>query len=117
MLVFYFASTSEFAKFVKLKTRNKIPLYGSWYNFLKFRLRNQCLSWLDTSKYWLALCPINTHLGYATEHEALTGPPTDGEGRQLQYFDRQQPAFREIFMDVRWLKTMEFYTKFRYVYY
>ena len=36
----------------------------SWYNFLKFRLRNQCLS---TSKYWLGLCPTSTHLSYATD--------------------------------------------------
>ena len=41
---------------------------------------------------------INEHewLTGACEHEALTGPPTDGDGRQLEYFSRQEPAFRTL---------------------
>ena len=62
---------------------------------------------------------INEHewLTGSCEHEALTGPPTDGDGRQLEYFSQNEPAFRalqKIVMDVRWLKSMTFYTKFRY---
>ena len=50
------------------------------------------------------------------EHDVLTGPPTDGDGRQLQYFRRYEPSFRalqKLVMDQKWLESMKYYTKFR----
>lgn len=50
------------------------------------------------------------------DHEELTGPPKDPDGIELQYFNRNEPAFRvlrKIVTDDRWLKSLKYYTKFR----
>jgi len=50
------------------------------------------------------------------EHDDLIGPPTDGDGRVLQYFRRNEPSFRvlqTLIMDPKWLETMKYYVKFR----
>ena len=50
------------------------------------------------------------------EHELLTGPPTDGNGVEITYFNQQESAFRmlqKIVTDKNWLKTLNAYTKFR----
>lgn len=55
----------------------------------------------------------------ACSHEPLTGPPTDPDGRQLEYFCQEEQAFRalqKLVFDQRWLKSLKYYTKFRYVY-
>ncbi|XP_065886789.1 uncharacterized protein [Dysidea avara] len=49
------------------------------------------------------------------EHDDLTGPPTDGDGRVLQYFRRNEPSFivlQKLIMDPKWLESMKYYTKF-----
>ena len=54
----------------------------------------------------------------ACEHGPLTDGPRDPDGRQLEYFSRYEPAFRalqKIVMDQQWLKSLKFYTRFRYV--
>ena len=32
----------------------------------------------------------------ACSHEPLTGPPTDPDGRQLEYFSQHEPAFKVL---------------------
>ena len=42
------------------------------------------------------------------DHEALTGPPLDSNGKELQYFVRNEPAFRalqKLVLDKNWLKS------------
>lgn len=54
----------------------------------------------------------------ACEHGPLTDGPRDPDGRQLKYFSRYEPAFhtlQKIVMDQQWLKSLKFYTRFRYV--
>ena len=53
----------------------------------------------------------------ACSHEPLTGPPTDPDGKELEYFSCQEPAFKalqKLVFDQSWLKSMKYYTKFRY---
>lgn len=50
------------------------------------------------------------------EHPPLTGPPTDGNGAEIGYFNQREPAFkllRKIVTDANWLKSLKAYTKFR----
>ena len=50
------------------------------------------------------------------EHDMLTEPPTDGDGNELQYFNRGEPALqalRKLVLDKNWLESMRYYTKFR----
>lgn len=50
------------------------------------------------------------------DHEQLVEPPSDGDGNMLEYFTKDEPAFRAVqnlIMDKNWLKSMKFYTKFR----
>ena len=50
------------------------------------------------------------HVTGSCEHEALTGPPTNGDGRQVDYFSQNEPAFRALqknVMDIRWLKSIQ----------
>ena len=50
------------------------------------------------------------------DHGPLVEPPRDGDGNILQYFAKDEPAFRavqKLIMDRNWLKSMEFYTNFR----
>ena len=45
------------------------------------------------------------------EHDELTGPPTDGDGRQIQYFHPCESSFRalqKLVMDKRWLESMKY---------
>ena len=58
------------------------------------------------------------------EHEWLDGaeplsePPTDMNGVVLEYFSRDKPAFRalqKLVMDRNWLKSLKYYTRFRYI--
>lgn len=52
------------------------------------------------------------------DHKQLTGPPTDGDGNELQYFARGEPALqalRKLVLDKKWLKSLSYYTKFRYM--
>ena len=56
---------------------------------------------------------INGHC----EHQPLVGPPTDGNGHEITYFVRTEPAFQaiqKIITDKAWLKSLKAYTKFRY---
>ena len=49
----------------------------------------------------------------ACSHEPLIGPATDPDGKELQYFSRQEPAFKalqKLAFDQSWLKSN---TKFR----
>ena len=51
------------------------------------------------------------------EHPPLTGPPTDSNGKEIIYFNMDEPAFkplRKIVMDKAWLKSLGAYVKFRY---
>ena len=51
------------------------------------------------------------------EHDHLTDGSVDPDGRPLEYFSRHEPAFcalQKITMDQHWLKSMKFYTRFRY---
>ena len=57
-------------------------------------------------------------LGGRCEHEPLTGPPTDKDGNEIAYFERNEQAvhaLRKLVMDKRWLESMKYYTKFRLV--
>ena len=50
------------------------------------------------------------------DHAAVIGPPRDGHGNVLQYFDKREPAFKalqKLALDRQWLKSLEYYTKFR----
>ena len=50
------------------------------------------------------------------EHDVLTEPPTDNDGRTLPYFNKREASFnalRSLATDRRWLKTLQYYTKFR----
>ena len=52
------------------------------------------------------------------EHDILTGPPTDADRNQLKYFSRSEKSFRvlqKLVMDEKWLQSMKYYTKFRFV--
>ena len=54
----------------------------------------------------------------ACEHEPLSEPPTDVNGVVLKYFSRDEPAFRalqKLIMDRNWLKSLKYYTRFRYI--
>jgi len=53
---------------------------------------------------------------YQFEHEPLTGPPTDSDGKVIQYFSRNEKAFsclQKLLTDKRWLPSLKYYTKFR----
>ena len=57
-------------------------------------------------------------LGGACEHEPLSEPPTDVNGVVLEYFSRDEPAFRalqKLVMDLNWLKSQKCYARFRYI--
>ena len=57
-------------------------------------------------------------MGGACEHEPLSEPPTDVNGVVLEYFSREEPAFRalqKLIMDQNWLKSLKYYTRFRYI--
>jgi len=46
----------------------------------------------------------------------LTEPPTDNDGRTLPYFNKREASFNalcSLVTDRRWLKTLQYYTKFR----
>ena len=50
------------------------------------------------------------------EHDALTNPSTDGDGKELEYFYKHEKPFkvlRKLIMDDKWLQSMKYYTKFR----
>lgn len=52
------------------------------------------------------------------DHEQLTGPPTYGDGNELQYFTRGEPALQalhKLVLDKKWLESLSYYTKFRYM--
>ena len=54
------------------------------------------------------------------DHEQLTGPPTDGSGKEIQYFTRNEKSFavlRKLITDKKWLKSLHYYTRFRCVLY
>ena len=42
------------------------------------------------------------------------GSATDGNGHEIVYFVRIEPAFRAIQKIVAWLKSLKAYTEFRY---
>ena len=51
-------------------------------------------------------------------HEPLTGPPTDPNSRQLEYFSQHEPAFKVLqkcVFDQTWLESFKYYKKFRYL--
>ena len=57
-------------------------------------------------------------LGGACEHEPLSERPTDVNGVVLEYFSREEPTFRalqKLVMDRNWLKSLKYYTRFRYI--
>ena len=50
------------------------------------------------------------------DHTAEIGPPRDGHGNVLQYFDKRESAFKalqKLALDRLWLRSLEYYTKFR----
>ena len=52
------------------------------------------------------------------EHDVLTSPPTDADGKVLEYFSKNEKPFRvlrKLIMDDKWLQSMKYYTKFRSV--
>ena len=54
----------------------------------------------------------------ACSHEPLTGPLTDPDGQQLEYFSQHEPAFKvlqTLVFDQTWLRSLKYYTKFRYL--
>jgi len=55
-------------------------------------------------------------LGGQCEHDPLTGPRTDKDGKEIPYFlhdEQAMHALRMLLMDRRWLESMTYYTKFR----
>ena len=52
------------------------------------------------------------------EHDLLTNPPTDADGKELEYYSKNEKSFkvlRKLIMDDKWLQSMKYYTKFRFV--
>ena len=52
------------------------------------------------------------------DHKPLTEPPTNPDGKELEYFSRYEPAFKalqKLVMDKQWLKSMKYYVRFRSV--
>lgn len=52
------------------------------------------------------------------EHDALTNPSTDTDGKEIDYFSKNEKPFRvlrKLIMDDKWLQSMKYYTKFRSV--
>ena len=50
------------------------------------------------------------------DHAAVIGPLRDGHDNVLQYSDKREAAFKvlqKIAIDCLWLKSLEYYTKFR----
>ena len=82
-------------------------------------IRNGFYCFVQQEK-WISLLHhvLNDHdwlLGRC-EHLPLTGPPTDGNGTEILYFNQQKLAFRilwKIITDKAWLKCLDAYTKFR----
>lgn len=79
---------------------------------------------------WISLlhCVKNEHVwilgkcGHinADGEDCSTGPPTDVDGQVIPYFDPDEPALealRKIVLDPKWLQTLHFYVRFRYVCY
>ena len=69
---------------------------------------------------WLSLLHhvTNEHewLSGQCDHEQLSGPPTDGKGNTIEYFNRDEPAFqalKRLMTDKRWMKSMKYYVNFR----
>ena len=53
--------------------------------------------------------------GRQCEHDPLTGPPTDKDGKDIPYFlhdEQAMHALRTLLMDRRLLESMKYYTKF-----
>ena len=50
------------------------------------------------------------------DREPLVEPPRDGDRNILQYFAKDEPAFKtvqKLIMDRNWLKSMKYYINFR----
>ena len=59
-------------------------------------------------------------LGREFEHSPFTNAPTNSNGSIITYFNCNEKDFvapARIVRDKQWLKSMEFYTKFRYVFF
>jgi len=55
-------------------------------------------------------------LGGKCEHDSLSGPPTDKDGKEIPYFlydEQALHALRTLVTDRRWLESMTYYTKFQ----
>ena len=51
------------------------------------------------------------------DHDKLTEPPTNQDGKTIQYFRKEDAAFQslqKIVLDQRWLQTLKYYTMSRY---
>ena len=49
------------------------------------------------------------------DHDPVIGPPRDGHGNTIQYFDKRERAFQalqKLALDRQWLKSLMYYTKF-----
>ena len=52
-----------------------------------------------------------------SQHDDLSGPPTDADGKELYYFSRTEKVLkglRKLVTDDKWLQSMAYYTRFRY---
>lgn len=52
----------------------------------------------------------------ACEHEPMTGPHLDREGKPLEWFNEDEIAYdvlREIILDSTWLMSLKYYVRFR----
>ena len=94
---------------------------------MKLKVERLCILQIMVFEYyvmqlkWASLMyhvqDIHTWACGECEHGPLTDEPRDPDGRQLEYFSRYEPGFRalqKITMDQYWLKSLKFYTRFRY---
>ena len=54
------------------------------------------------------------------QHDELTEPPQDSNGKQLEYFGPLEPAtekLKSIVMDKKWLQSLQYFINFRFVNY
>ena len=93
----------------------KAPILGKMYCAIMSGFRKSGHKWISLLHH---VTDEHQWLDGECEHEALTGTPTDHDGKDIPYFSKDESAFRalqKLVLDKRWIKSLCFYTKFRYV--